>query len=464
MLKSGLNLQKIDLKLNYYDNITRIFAIISQKFSKFHFNDKKEKTMSNAQTNATRALNLPPNAKILIIGGGYGGLRVALSLQKLVDFRAPNAPQITLVSKHDYHYQTTLLHKVAVGTLSARKARIFYRNLFDPTKVKFIKDKIIRLNPDEKCVYGNGGRYDYDILVIGLGFKPESFGIKGVDEFAYKLSSLNSALKLAKNIEDKFKNFAHTKNELDLHFIVCGTGFTSIEFAAELASQFDELCHICGIDKSVPKIYCVGRSERILPIFSENLSAKATKKLENKGVYIITKGNVKEVLQDGVLVEQNGELQTLKANTILWCAGVKGSDIIENSPLKNKKGRIEVDSQLRCKEFDDIFVVGDSAYPTTKDALHAPTAQLSAQMGDFVALMLAQNLKGKQFAKPFKFKHRGTVCSIGHTDAVGIVYGKELAGELAAFMKNTIENRWLFGLGGLKMVFKKGQFRYRTSN
>lgn len=411
-----------------------------------------------------RPFFLPKNPKILIIGGGYGGLRVALSLQKLVDFNALSTPQITLISKHDYHYQTTLLHKVAVGTLSARKARIFYRKIFEPTKIHFIKDKIISLNPDEKCVYGNGGRYDYDILVIALGFKPESFGIKGVDEYAYKLSSLNSALKLTKNIENKFKNFAHTKDELDLHFIVCGTGFTSIEFAAELASEFDELCHICGIDRNVPKIYCVGRSERILPIFSENLSLKATQKLEKKGVCLITKGSVKEVLENGVLVEKDGQMQTLKANTILWCAGVKGSDIIENSPLQNKKGRIEVDAQLRCKEFEDIFVVGDSAYPTTKDALHAPTAQLSAQMGDFVALMLSQSLKGKAFQKVFKFKHRGTVCSIGHTDAVGIVYGKELAGELAAFMKNTIENRWLFGLGGFKMVFKKGQFRYRTSN
>lgn len=415
------------------------------------------------QEEKTRTFSLPPNPKILIIGGGYGGLRVALSLQKLVDFNALNKPEISLISKHDYHYQTTLLHKVAVGTLSARKARIFYRKIFNPEKIKFIKDKIIRLSPQEKCVYGNGGRYDYDILVIALGFKPDSFGIVGVDEYAYKLSSLNSALKLTQNIENKFKNFAHTKNELDLRFIVCGTGFTSIEFAAELASEFDELCHICGIKRSLPQIYCVGRSERILPIFSQNLSQKATKKLEKKGVRLI-RGNVKEVFKDGILLERNGENEKLNANTVLWCAGVKGSDIIEKSSLANKKGRIEVDSQLRCKEFDDIFVVGDSAYPTTKDALHAPTAQLSAQMGDFVALMLAQSLKGKNFTKAFKFKHRGTVCSIGHTDAVGLVYGKELGGEIAAFMKNTIENRWLFGLGGLAMVFKKGQFRYRTSN
>ena len=178
----------------------------------------------------------------------------------------------------------------------------------------------------------------------------------------------------------------------------------------------------------------------------------------------INGGSVKEDFKDGVLVEKDGQTRKIEANTILWSAGVKGSDIIEKSNIKNIKGRIEVDYQLRCFEYPNIFVVGDSAHPTTKDAIHAPTAQLSAQMGDFVALMLSETLKGKDFKKPFVFKHRGTVCSIGHTDGVGIVYGKRLAGELAAFIKNTIENRWLFSLGGFSMVFKKGQFRYRTSN
>ncbi|TQR59062.1 NAD(P)/FAD-dependent oxidoreductase [Campylobacter troglodytis] len=422
--------------------------------------------MSSDQLNnkVERKLPLPPNPRILIIGGGYGGLRVAVGLSELLNFNSSNKAQITLISKHDYHYQTTLLHKVAVGTLSARKARIYYRKILDPQKVSFIKDKILTLKPEENYVVGNGGRYDYDILVIALGFRPDSFDIPGVREFAYKFSTLNGALALRKNIEVKFKDFVHTKNLLDLSFAVCGTGFTGVEFAAELASELDELCLICGIDRSLPKIYCIGRSKNILPIFSDNLSQKATKKLEKKGVNLVNGSTIIEVLKDGVLVEKNGEKQKIEANTVLWCAGVKGNDSIEKSSIPNKKGRIEVDHQMRCLDYDNIFVVGDSAHPTTKDAIHAPTAQLSAQMGDFVALLLSENLKGKKFTKSFKFKHRGTVCSIGHTDAVGIVYGKEIVGELAAFMKNTIENRWLFGLGGFSMVFQKGQFRYRTSN
>ncbi|SQB97281.1 NADH dehydrogenase Ndh [Helicobacter fennelliae] len=143
---------------------------------------------------------------------------------------------------------------------------------------------------------------------------------------------------------------------------------------------------------------------------------------------------------------------------------MRGNDIVEKSPLANKRGRIPVDPQLRSFEYPEIFVVGDCAFATSKDVIHAPTAQLSAQMGDYVGRYLANLVLGKANKKDFHFVHRGTICSIGHTDGVGVVYSKRLKGEMAAFMKNTIENRWLFSIGGLSMVFRKGQFRYRTSS
>lgn len=398
--------------------------------------------------------------KILIIGGGYGGLKTALGLQRKYKGNA----QITLISKHDYHYQTTLLHKVAIGTLSARKARIYYRKVLDLQKIHFIKDKIIKLAPKDNKVIGNGGEYSYDYLVIALGFKPNNFGIKGVNAYTYTLSSLNAALKLDKNIENKFKDFVHTKNLKNLQFIVCGTGFTGIEFCAELATQLDELCLICGIDRNLPKVTCIGRSKHILPVFNDTLVKTAESKLKALGVEILNDSEIVEIKEGEVIVKKEEQLQSIYGNTIIWSAGVKGSDIVEHSEIPNKNGRIAVDSYLQCKDFSNIYVVGDCAIASQKDAIHAPTAQLSAQMGDYVAELLCAKLNNKPFTKTFKFNHRGTVCSIGHTDGVGIVYHKNVKGELAAFMKNTIENKWLYSIGGFNIVFKKGQFRYRTSN
>lgn len=398
--------------------------------------------------------------RILIIGGGYGGLKAVLGLQR----KYKGDARITLISKHDYHYQTTLLHKVAIGTLSARKARIYYRKILDLNKVHFIKDRIKELHPQDNKVIGNGGEYPYDILVIALGFKPNNFGVEGVDKYTYKLSSLNAALRLDKNIENKFKEFIHTKNVKDLQIIVCGTGFTGIEFAAELATELNELCLICGIDREIPRVTCIGRSKHILPVFNDILVKRAESKLRALGVEIISNTSIKEIKEGEVVVESEGKIRSLYGNTIIWSAGVKGSDVIEHSSIPNQNGRIVVNPKLQCKDFENIYVVGDCAIATDKDAIHAPTAQLAAQMGDYVAELLCARLENKPFEKPFKFNHRGTVCSIGHTDGVGIIYHKNIQGMLAALVKNTIENRWLFSLGGLKMVFKKGQFRYRTSN
>ena len=403
----------------------------------------------------------PP--RVLVIGGGYGGLKAVLGLQRKLTVPA----DITFISKHDYHYQTTLLHKVAIGTLSSRKARIFYRKILNPQKIHFIKDKIIKLCPEDNKVIGNGGEYHYDYLIIALGFKPDNFGVKGVDKNTYKLSSLNAALKLMKNIEHKFKEYTHTKNLQDLSVVVCGTGFTGIEFTAELATQLDELCLICGIDRSLPQLTCIGRSPHILPVFEEKLAKIAESKLTKLGVRIISGATIEEIKEGKVIAYyKDNERQKLEiqGNTILWSAGVKGSDIIEHSSLTNKKGRIPVNAQLQCEAYPNIYVVGDSALATSKDVIHAPTAQLSAQMGDYIADLFVAKLSGKKFKRPFVFKHRGTVCSIGHTDGVGVVFHKNVQGEIAAFMKNTIENKWLFSLGGFEMVFKKGQFRYRTSN
>ncbi|CBG40183.1 NAD(P)/FAD-dependent oxidoreductase [Helicobacter mustelae] len=396
--------------------------------------------------------------RILIIGGGYGGLKSALTLQK----RHVDA-EVTLISKHDYHYQTTLLHKVAIGTLSERKAKIYYRPLLK--SVRFIKDKAMEICPEENKVIGKLDTYHYDILVIALGFKPDLCGIKGVQEHAYKLSSLNAALRLCRNIEWKFKDYHVTKDKNNLSFIVCGTGFTGIEFTAELAHDIKRVCAIYGLNKEDIKITCVGRSSRILPVFEEKLSQVAERKLRDLGVEIVNNASVEECQEDGIIITRNGKQEKIFGNTILWSTGVKGNDTVEYySKMESKKGRIKVDSQLKNTNYDNVYVVGDCAIFGEKDAICAPTAQIASQMGEYIGNLLADKLEGKEIKKDFHFINRGSICSIGHLDAVGIVFKKNISGKFAAFMKNVVENRWLFGIGGLKMMLKKGQFRYRSSD
>ncbi|MCI6988223.1 MAG: NAD(P)/FAD-dependent oxidoreductase [Campylobacter sp.] len=399
--------------------------------------------------------------EILVLGGGYGSLRCVLTLQK---YLKDEEVCVTLVSKHDYHYATTLLHKVASGTYSSRKARVYYRKIIKRKNFKFIKDKIEKIDLQNKIVYGKYACYGYDYLVIGLGFEVNSFGVKGVKEHALKIKTLNKAIEIRTHIEDKFKNFKLTSDKYDLSFVVCGSGFTGVEFASEFANRVVSLCEISGIDKNLVKIYLVGRDERILPMFSKKMSQKAKEKIENLNIQIV-KANVIECQKDGVLVEnEDGKTDKIYANTTLWCAGVKGSAVIEHSGLSSENSRVGVDEFLKVTNFENVFGVGDCAVATKKDLKHAPTAQLAYQMGEYVAFNLIKLLNHQNLSKPFKFEHRGTVCSIGHTDAVGMAFGLEFSGEFGAFMKNFIENKWLYSIAGFWQMLKKGQFRFRSND
>lgn len=399
--------------------------------------------------------------RILILGGGYAGLKCAITLQRNIE---KIDADITLISKHDYHYQSTLLHKVAVGTYSARKARIYFRKLLDSNKVKFIKDSIISIQKDK--VIGKHKEYGFDYLLIALGFQSNTFNIKGVEEFAHMLYSVNSALKIRKHIEDKFKDFKFndSPNALnDLKFNICGSGFTGVEFVAELANQSKELAQICGIDEKLIEINLVSKSPKVLPMFDTKLREKAEKKLKKLGVNLVC-GSVIECREDCVVLKDKDRIFTLEGNTTLWCTGVKGNEVIENSIFKSENSRIRVNEFLQIDGYENIFVIGDCAIATQRDVIHAPTAQLASQMGEYCAYSLIDIFSGKKLVKPFKFIHRGTVCSIGHTDGIGIIFGINVAGEIAAFFKNMIENRWIMSIGGFINVLKKGQFRFRSSS
>lgn len=409
---------------------------------------------------------------ILILGGGYAGLACTMGLEKrLKNEIIAGKVKLTLINKHDYHYQTTLLHRIALGTYSERKGRIFYRKILHNTN--FIKDIVTDIDLNARKIYGVNGCHEYDYLVIALGFEPNFMGISGAKEHTYKLATMNSALELLHDLEMKFKNFSPKSSPQDLHFAVVGSGFTGVEYAAELKDRIDELCDICGIDRSLGKIYLIARGGKVLPMFSKKLSNLSRKKLTKRGIEIIN-GSVIECFDGGVIVENEGKKEKILANTVLWSAGVKGNEIINKLSTQNvsvKNSRIMVDACLRVENFDNVFALGDCAMACEQDIVHAPTAQLATQMGEYCSKSLAKiiqaEIKGDKNAcqiKPFKFHHKGTVCSIGHTDAVGFAFGVGIAGEVAAFLKNFIENKWLYAIGGPAMVIKKGQFRFRSSD
>ena len=154
-----------------------------------------------------------------------------------------------------------------------------------------------------------------------------------------------------------------------------------------------------------------------------------------------------------------GQTEEIKAATIVWAAGVRGNEIVENSGIETMRGRIKVDENLRAPGEEYIFVIGDSALIINEaiNRPYPPTAQIAVQQAEVCAKNIAVLIKGEEHMQTFHPELKGTVCSLGHNDGVAFVFGKKLYGAQAAFMKKIVDNRSLYKLGGISLMMKKGK-------
>lgn len=398
--------------------------------------------------------------KVLVLGAGYAGLQTVTKLQKLVSNQDVD---VTLINKNDYHYEATWLHEASAGTLNYEDALYPITNVIDRNKVNFVKAEVTKINKDAKTVETSNGVFEYDILVVALGFESETFGIEGMKEHALQIENINTSRRIAKHIEDKFANYAASKEKdvNDLAILVGGAGFTGVELLGELTERIPELCKKYGVDQSKVKITCVEAAPKMLPMFSENLVNYVVKYLEERGVEFKISTPIVACNEKGFVVKVNDEEQTLEANTAIWAAGVRGSKLMEESFDGVKRGRIVVKDDLSIDNYDDIFVIGDcSAVMAGEGDNKRPlptTAQIAMQQGEHLAKNIKNIFNGEK-TEPFAYDDKGTVCSLGSHDGVGVVMGREITGKKAAFMKKVIDTRAIFKIGGIGLAYKKGKF------
>lgn len=396
--------------------------------------------------------------KVLVLGAGYAGLQTVTKLQKQI---SADEAEITLINKNDYHYEATWLHEASAGTISYEDLLYPVKSVINEDKVNFVKAEVTKIDRNAKKVETDAGIFDFDILVVGLGFESETFGIKGMKDHAFQIENVLTSRRLSRHIEDKFANYAASKDkdDRDLAILVGGAGFTGIEFLGELTDRIPELCNKYGVEQSKVKITCVEAAPKMLPMFSDDLVNHAVNYLENKGVEFKIATPIVACNEKGFVVKVNDEEQQLEANTAVWAAGVRGSQLMEESFEGVKRGRIVNEQDLTIAGHDDIFVIGDCAafIPAGEERPLPTTAQIAMQQGEHVAKNIKQILEG-QPTQEFTYVDRGTVCSLGSNDGVGIVYGRDIAGKKAAFMKKVIDTRAVFKLGGIGLAFKKGKF------
>ncbi|MCQ2009940.1 MAG: NAD(P)/FAD-dependent oxidoreductase [Sporolactobacillus sp.] len=392
--------------------------------------------------------------RIVILGAGYGGLRTLKKLQKM----KPNADLI-LIDKNNYHCETTSLHEVAAGTSNSDEICYSLNLVIDQKQTTFIQGTVLHVDKEARQVFlKDHDPVSYDYLLIGLGFEPEYFGIKGMNRYGLSIADIPSVTKIKDHIENQFEKWSNDHRPEHLVIAVGGAGFTSFEFLGELTHRIPKLIEQFQVDRSLVRILCIEPTPHALPMFNRKLAEYGAHKLSENGVEFII-GRVSGIDAERIYYKSGDQIKTLQAGTFVWTGGVSGSSVVSASGFAQRRGRVIVNDDLSVPDHPEILIIGDcSAVINPEDGRPYPTtAQIAMQQADCAAYNLNARIE-EASTKPFVFKFMGTVCSLGRNDAVGEIMGRNLKGRPASIMKKVIENRSLAKIGGVETMIKKGRF------
>ena len=300
---------------------------------------------------------------VVIVGGGFGGVKAALELSK------KQIGKITLISDESYFLHHATLYATATGKNIAESVIPLASIFADHPNVEIIKDKIVRFDPTRKLV---GGRkdYHYDKLVLALGSVTTYFGISGMEDHAFGIKSLDQIKQFHDHIHDEL---VHKK--LDKEFFVIGAGATGVEMAAALNDHLSELKTLYRLKQTASKVTLVEAAPRAVPHLSKTASTKIAQQLKKQGIKLLVNHIVGELDEDKIII--NGKAFSTK--TAIWTSGVSNNpffsdnaDVFHLAP----NGRVNVNPYLEA--LPHVYVIGDNntvkhggtAWPTLDQAVH----------------------------------------------------------------------------------------------
>ncbi len=387
---------------------------------------------------------------IVILGAGYGGV---VSAQGLVKLLGKHNIKVTLINKHLYHQIITQLHEPASGHAYADDIRVPLSKLIDK-RINLFKGVVSKIEPKSKKVtLEDHTVIDYDHLIVALGSDPEYFNIPGLREYSYPLRSLNAARMIKVHIEGCLARYKVNPQETGLlNFVVGGAGFTGIEIAGELAEWLPKVTEEFDVTMDKVKLICAEASPQVLPGFDPELAKSTEEILLSKGIDLRLTSPIDEVGPDFVKIK--GEV--IPTKTVIWTGGVRGHRLIDESGFKAERGRAYINKYLQAIDFENVFIIGDSSLAIDDSGkILPPTAQVTIQQSQHLVINLNKLLSGEEMV-PFTFNNKGVVATVGRDDAVGFVFNKyRLKGKHAVWMKQLVNNRYLFIIGGLPLVIKK---------
>ena len=382
---------------------------------------------------------MPQIKKILILGGGFGGINVLKSIQN--KFKNEPNIRISIVSKDNYFLYTPMLPQVSSGLIHPSDITIPIRKLCK--QAEFYQASISSIDLEQKLVTitrtfdGKVRALDYDYLIIALGSNTNFFDNKNIEEHSFVIKTVEDAIAIHDQIIHMLESAAQIsdvdfKKKL-MTFTVVGAGFAGVETMGEINYLVRESVKnfYPSIGKENISMNLVASEEFILPELGPKLGKDAGKYLRKAGVNVITNTKAVDTGEDFVELD-NGE--KVPCMTLIWAAGVVIDPIVSSLKCKHdKSGKLKVAKYLRLTEYENVFALGDCALitnPSTGKA-YPPTAQNSIHQSTTVANNLYSIITGKTKLKEFTFESKGMMTTLGRRVAIAVVYGLHCKGSLA---------------------------------
>ena len=347
--------------------------------------------------------------RVVILGAGFGGLTAARKMASFAD--------VTIVDRHNFQTFLPLLYQVSTAGLAADHVAHPIRGALRKTGIQFRMGTPISVDHKNKSVKLDSSEVlDFDYLVVALGSATADFGIPGVAEHALGMKSVHEALTIRAEVLRRFEDLCRFEDETIFSISIVGGGPTGVEMAGAFAELVrGPLKHDQAHAAAHIKINLIEAGPRILPMFSEKLSARGKEDLEKLGVTVHLNTAVKEIKPRSIDVSDGSKIPS---EVTIWAAGVKGEPTGAklNLPLVNT--RIDVENTLQVKNYPHIFAIGDIAGFIGENGRMLPmVAPVAMQQGRHVARQI-KSLNSGQDLKPFKYVDKGSMATIGRHKAI----------------------------------------------
>jgi NADH:ubiquinone reductase (H+-translocating) len=409
--------------------------------------------------------------KVVIIGGGFGGLSAAQHLNS-------NLVDVTLIDRRNYHLFQPLLYQVATGSLSAGEVASPLRSVLSRQKnTRVWLGTVVDIDPESKRVFlADGAIVPYDSLIVAAGSQTSYFGRNEWQEWAPGMKSVEEATAIRHKILYAFEVAERLEDPVQrrawLTFVIVGAGPTGVELSgaiAEIARQ--TLKHdFRAIKPEEAQIILLDGAPRALMPFPEDLAEKATRRLAKLGVEVRTGAMVKTVDNEGLTIDSGGKTDSIAAKTVVWAGGITASPLgkIVASHAKaetDKGGRVKVKPDLTIPNYPDIYVVGDLASSVDEKGKPLPgVAQVAMQGGAYAGKAILRKVKGHSEPPPFRYFDKGSLAVIGRWAAVADVFGVHISGLLAWLVWAFIHVTYLVSFQSRILVFIQWAIQDLTFN